>query len=230
MTNEKLAMKVFSPETQEDYPDLFEHEVTMMTACRNCDKIVRFKESFIADGEHCLVMQYMPAGDLFQQLESRNCEPFGENEARHLLHQICLAVKQLHDCKILHRDLKLENVVLIERESGCQAKLADLGLAEFVSSEKATSKIKVSGTPGYIAPEVTKRESYGTASDIWSLGCILFTMLTARMYFAPQDPFKVDEFGLGHLSPACKELLTALLSVKPEGRPKIEEVLQHPFF
>lgn len=65
----------------------------MMTACKNCDKIVRFKESFIADGEHCLVMQYMPAGDLFQQLESRNCEPFGENEARHLLHQICLAVK-----------------------------------------------------------------------------------------------------------------------------------------
>ena len=90
---------------------------------------------------------------------------------------------------------------------------------------------KLVGTPGYIAPEVIERQPYGTASDIWSLGCLLFLMLTATMYPDPHTSYSSENFiSLEAASPACTELLTALLNVDPTARPSIDNVLKHTFF
>ena len=82
------------------------------------------------DDQHCLVMEYMPAGDLHQQMELRNFTPLEEPMIRHLLLQICNALLYLHRHQIIHRDIKLENVLLSEDGSSCIAKLADFGLSE----------------------------------------------------------------------------------------------------
>ena len=70
-THRHYALKVISAETHAKYPSLFDQEVKMLTACKNCENIVHVKESFVADDEHCIVMEYLPEGDLDQQLAAR---------------------------------------------------------------------------------------------------------------------------------------------------------------
>ena len=131
----------------------------------------------------------MPGGDLSQQLEARDSHPFSEIEVKHLLYQVCQALKYLHDRNIVHRDIKLENVVLKNAKRGCVAKLSDFGLAAYASDEALMGNGEIVGTPGYIAPEVMERQPCGKSSDIWSLGCLIFSMLTARMYPDPLCSF-----------------------------------------
>ena len=105
--------------------------------------------------------------------------------ARSILLQISQALKYLHVHQIIHRDIKLENIMLTSRKTNCGAKLADFGLAETVKNDCVTNGSKA-GTVGYVAPEISEGESYGTSSDIWSLGCLLYAMLTASLPFPAQ--------------------------------------------
>ena len=98
----------------------------------------------------------------------------------HILVQICQAIKHLHTRQIIHRDIKLENVMLSEEGSGCTAKLADFGLAEQLVDGQSIRQTKA-GTPSYLAPEIVQGQSYGTASDMWSLGCLIYVLLTAKL-------------------------------------------------
>ena len=131
-------------------------------------------------GDWCIVMELMPDGDLQTQLAKRNFKPFSERATRHVIKQVLPALAFLHKNQIIHRDIKLENIVMKVTNDGCVAKLADFGFSEPVSSDQRTAQII--GSRGYFAPEVVRCESYGTASDIWSLGCLIYTMLTAQLY------------------------------------------------
>ena len=93
--------------------------------------------------------------------------------------QIGQALKYLHAHKIIHRDIKLENIMLSSQQANCDAKLADFGLAEKLNKRSN----RCAGTFGYVAPEILAEKPYGTASDIWSLGCLLYAMLTVTLPF-----------------------------------------------
>ena len=127
--------------------------------------------------------------------------------------------------------------MLTSHETDCCAKLADFGLAETVDVNGLVSGNKAAGTLGYLAPEILEKKPYGTSSDIWSLGCLLYAMLTVALPFPIEKKSRASDVDYNHLdldylniSVNCKDLLSQLLTKDPERRLTIEQVLAHPFF
>ena len=202
-----------------------------------------------------LVMELCAHGEIYSLLkrrrESGNVVSIGtsgsespsaalsENEARIILRDVVAGLKFLHSHGIIHRDLKLSNILL--SESG-QAKIADFGLA--VRTEPASSdgtgdskERTICGTPNYLAPEILNKKNYGRGADIWSLGCLLFSFLTGKPPFdspdLPQTFDKVKRLDYqipDHLSPAARDLITRLLAGDPLNRPTFDQIIWHPFF
>jgi NIMA (never in mitosis gene a)-related kinase len=97
--------------------------------------------------------------------------------------QICLALKHVHDRKILHRDLKTQNIFLTKKDL---IKLGDFGIARVLHNTNELAKTAI-GTPYYLSPEICENKPYNNKSDIWSLGCILYEMATLRHAFEAGD-------------------------------------------
>ena len=143
--------------------------------------IVRFREVYkTKKGKLCIVMDYADGGDLQSMVKERfnkkdargKVNYMSEDELLNQFTQICLAMKHCHDKKILHRDLKSQNIFLTKKGI---VKLGDFGIARVLSNTRSKAKTVV-GTPYYLSPEIIKSESYSFKSDIWSLGVLLYEM------------------------------------------------------
>lgn len=163
---------------QEKRETLFEAKILEVL---NHPNIVRFREVYkTKKGKLCIVMDYADGGDLQGMVKKRLKEKtssgkvnfMSENEVLDIFTQICLALKHTHDKKILHRDLKSQNIFLTKRGI---VKLGDFGIARVLSHTRSAAKTVV-GTPYYLSPEIIKSESYNFKSDIWSLGVLLYEM------------------------------------------------------
>lgn len=148
----------------------------------NHPNIIRFKEVYkTKKGQLCIVMDYADGGDL--QGKIKGCKESGttldESVILNWFTQICLAMKHCHDRKILHRDLKAQNIFLTKNGI---IKLGDFGIAKVLSStvEKA---VTIVGTPYYLSPEIIQNSPYNFKSDIWSLGVLLYEMCALKPPF-----------------------------------------------
>ncbi|XP_065265522.1 serine/threonine-protein kinase PLK3 [Emys orbicularis] len=156
-----------------------------------------------------------------------------EPEVRYYLKQIISALKYLHLKGILHRDLKLGNFFV---NDNMELKVGDFGLAarrESMDQKKKT----ICGTPNYLAPEVLHRQGHGPESDVWSLGCVVYTLLCGNPPFETSDLketyrcIKQVEYTLpAFLSTPAKQLITGILKRNPSDRLTLEEILDHEFF
>ena len=185
-----------------------------------------------------LVMELCAHGEIYSLLrrrrESEREGALSENEARIILRDVVAGLKFLHSHGIIHRDLKLSNILLSE---GGQAKIADFGLAVRTESADDARERTICGTPNYLAPEILNKKNYGRGADIWSLGCLLFSFLTGKPPFdspdLPQTFDKVKRLDYqipDHLSPAARDLITRLLAGDPLNRPTFDQIIWHPFF
>uniref|UniRef100_A0A8C9KTQ9 Serine/threonine-protein kinase PLK3 n=1 Tax=Serinus canaria TaxID=9135 RepID=A0A8C9KTQ9_SERCA len=156
-----------------------------------------------------------------------------EPEVRYYLKQIISGLKYLHLKGILHRDLKLGNFFINEN---MELKVGDFGLAacQDVSDQK---KKTICGTPNYLAPEVLLRQGHGPESDVWSLGCVMYTLLCGNPPFETSDLketyrcIKQVEYTLPvFLSLPAKHLITGILRRNPQDRFTLDEILDHEFF
>ncbi|KAM4789421.1 serine/threonine-protein kinase Nek3 isoform 3-T4 [Cyanocitta cristata] len=138
--------------------------------------VVAFKESFEADGHLYIVMEYCDNGDLMQKIKQQGGNFFPEDTILHWFVQMCLAVKHIHDKRVLHRDIKSKNVFLTQ--SG-KVKLGDFGSARLLAHPMSYACTYV-GTPYYVPPEIWESLPYNNKSDIWSLGCILYELCTLK--------------------------------------------------
>jgi len=155
-----------------------------------------------------------------------------EPEARYFMHQLCLGVKHLHENKLIHRDLKLGNLFL---NDDMELKIGDFGLAtklDFSGERKKT----LCGTPNYIAPEVLSKKGHSYEVDIWSMGCILYTLLVGRPPFETQSlkdtysKIKRNEYHIpSRIGPLARALITRMLQGDPCSRPNVEQVLSDEF-
>lgn len=139
----------------------------------------------------------------------REFKPLKETMIRPIFRQICDALSYLHRHQIVHRDIKLENIMLSEEGTGFLAKLADFGLAEKIYAGESRSRSR-SGTAAYMAPEILMGKPYGVASDIWSLGCLLYILLTATLLNrAPVEDNSTTPINLEQITASsdCKDLL-----------------------
>ncbi|CAK8671148.1 serine/threonine-protein kinase PLK1-like [Clavelina lepadiformis] len=156
-----------------------------------------------------------------------------EPEARYYMRQIITGVQFLHDAKIIHRDLKLGNLFLTEE---MEIKIGDLGLATRVDFEGERKKT-LCGTPNYIAPEVLGKKGHSYEVDIWSLGCIMYTLLIGKPPFETTSlketysRIKKNEYRIpSHISSVSKNLITRMLRSDPQSRPSVSSLLSDEFF
>jgi BR serine/threonine kinase len=145
--------------------------------------------------------------------------------------QIVLAVEYLHNLGIVHRDLKPENILL---DGSNQVKLADFGFARYVGAGLSNTSC---GSPHYAAPEVVRGMAYdGRASDVWSLGVILFAMLAGYLPFDDEslrnlvNKIKRGTFQMPSFAPDVQDLIRKMLTVEPKQRIHIDQIKLHPAF
>ena len=127
-----------------------------------------------------IVIEYMAGKDMFDYIQKRNFM-LSEERVKQLSVQIINAVRYLHDFGIVHRDLKLENVMMSDSSNVAHPKIVDFGLAKIIGpNEKADEPF---GTLGYVAPEVLKKRPYSYSCDVWSIGCIMYALLSGSLPF-----------------------------------------------
>ncbi|XP_073492634.1 serine/threonine-protein kinase PLK1 [Aquarana catesbeiana] len=156
-----------------------------------------------------------------------------EPEARYYLRQTILGCQYLHSNKVIHRDLKLGNLFL---NDDMDVKIGDFGLATQVEFDGERKKT-LCGTPNYIAPEVLGKKGHSFEVDIWSLGCIMYTLLVGKPPFETSClketyiRIKKNEYAIPkHINPVAAALIQKMLRSDPATRPTIDELLTDEFF
>ena len=155
-----------------------------------------------------------------------------EPELRYFVKQIALACKFLHEQKIVHRDLKLGNLFL---NDAMDLKVGDFGLATKIG-QKGERKLTLCGTPNYIAPEILTKRGHGFEVDVWSLGCIVYTLLVGKPPFETNDlkdtyrKIKNNEYTVPSSVPYdAKVFIDKMLQADPLKRPSMHQILEDPY-
>ena len=196
--------------------------------------VISYKEAFIEEETEtlCIVMEYADKGDLYQKivhLKKVGCL-IDEIDAWKIFIQMTRGLKSLHDLKILHRDLKSANIFLF---SDGTAKIGDLNVSKVARRGLGYTQ---TGTPYYASPEVWDEKPYDNKSDIWSLGCVSYEMLTLHPPFRAKDMeqlYKAVTKGIykkvgSKYSSDMNEIIDYLLKVNPQERPNCDQILKHP--
>lgn len=208
------------------------NEIHVLRAMRH-PYIVTYVESFLEKRCLCIVMEYAEGGDLYTRLGQMRENRLPEAVVLDWFVQICLAMKYIHDRKILHRDLKSQNIFLTAKD---EIKVGDFGIARVLQNTYDYANTVI-GTPYYLSPEMCQELPYNQKSDIWSLGCILYEMLTCRHAFSASNMkglvLKIlrgtYEPILEVYSPEIRGLVAELLQREPIKRPSVKRILEKEF-
>uniref|UniRef100_A0A672LSY2 calcium/calmodulin-dependent protein kinase n=1 Tax=Sinocyclocheilus grahami TaxID=75366 RepID=A0A672LSY2_SINGR len=190
---------------------------------------------------HCfypsLSFRSVTGGELFEDIVAR--EYYSEADASQCINQILESVNHIHQHDIVHRDLKPENLLLASKMKGAAVKLADFGLAIEVQGDQQ-AWFGFAGTPGYLSPEVLRKDPYGKPVDIWACGVILYILLVGYPPFWDEDQHKLyQQIKAGAydfpspewdtVTPEAKNLINQMLTINPAKRITAEQALKHPW-
>ena len=204
------------------------NEVRVLS-CLSHPNIVQYKEAFFEDGMLYIVMEMCEKGDLTAFIKGRNGHHLPEDDVMRIFVQVCLGLAHTHSEGVLHRDMKPSNILLTK---GHIVKLADFGIARVMNSKAQLAKTVV-GTPYYLSPEICEDRPYGTASDMWSLGCVLYELCALRRPFEGSSfPSLVVRILSGKYPPIpamyssdLRGVIDALLQKNPRDRASLSEIL-----
>ncbi|XP_035023163.1 calcium/calmodulin-dependent protein kinase type II delta 2 chain isoform X1 [Hippoglossus stenolepis] len=199
--------------------------------------IVRLHDSISEEGFHYLVFDLVTGGELFEDIVAR--EYYSEADASQCIQQILESVHHCHVNGIVHRDLKPENLLLASKLKGAAVKLADFGLAIEVQGDQQ-AWFGFAGTPGYLSPEVLRKDPYGKAVDMWACGVILYILLVGYPPFWDEDQHRLyQQIKAGAydfpspewdtVTPEAKDLINKMLTINPSKRITSAEALKHPW-
>ncbi|KAI8892792.1 kinase-like domain-containing protein [Globomyces pollinis-pini] len=221
-TGEQFAIKIVDRAKCKGKEDMIETEVKILQRIEH-PNIVKLYE-------------IVTGGELFDQIVGRGSYP--EKEAAEIVRKILLAINYLHEKGIVHRDLKPENLLLSEKSNTAEIKISDFGLSKIFNEVEVMKT--ACGTPGYVAPEVLKRQGYGQEVDLWSLGVITYILLCGYPPFFDQKNaelfkkimagrYQFDHPWWDHISDKAKDFVRKLLVVDIKKRYTAVEALNHPF-
>lgn len=212
------------------------NEVRILASIKH-PNIIAFKEAFYLNESHelCIVMEYAQGGDLSSKIKEcrKNKIMFPENVVIKYFYQLTSALRELHEKKIIHRDLKTANIFM---SSDLQAlKVGDMNVSKIIKNHFAYTQ---TGTPYYASPEVWRDNPYNTKTDIWSLGCVMFEICNLSPPFNGVD---MDELyqkiqDCKHLpfnsqySQKLQQAILKLLNPNPHTRPSCEKILNFDIF
>ena len=209
------------------------NEVRLLASIKS-NFVISYKEAFFDEKDSTLgiVMEFADRGDLYQKIveHKKSAMFFEETDIWRIFIQLVKGLKALHDLKILHRDLKSANVFLL---SDGTAKLGDLNVSKVARRGLGYTQ---TGTPYYASPEVWKDQPYDNKSDIWSLGCVLYEMITLRPPFRAQNMEglynKVIKGQFNRIpdrfSNELFEIVKLLIQINTDSRPSCDEILKNP--
>ncbi|XP_013909646.1 PREDICTED: serine/threonine-protein kinase Nek1 isoform X2 [Thamnophis sirtalis] len=195
--------------------------------------IVLYRESFEEAGCLYIVMDYCEGGDLFKKINAQKGVFFSEDQIMDWFVQICLALKHVHDRKILHRDIKSQNIFLTKDGT---IQLGDFGIARVLNSTVELAQTCI-GTPYYLSPEICENKPYNNKSDMWALGCVLYEMCTLKHAFeAGNMKNLVLKIISGSFPPVStryshelRSLISQLFKRNPRDRPSVNSILEKMF-
>ncbi|XP_024101630.2 serine/threonine-protein kinase Nek1 isoform X8 [Pongo abelii] len=195
--------------------------------------IVQYRESFEENGSLYIVMDYCEGGDLFKRINAQKGVLFQEDQILDWFVQICLALKHVHDRKILHRDIKSQNIFLTKDGT---VQLGDFGIARVLNSTVELARTCI-GTPYYLSPEICENKPYNNKSDIWALGCVLYELCTLKHAFEAGSMknlvLKIISGSFPpvslHYSYDLRSLVSQLFKRNPRDRPSVNSILEKGF-
>ena len=231
LKHEFYAIKVFPESNLKGESDIprFQREIDAMAYFKS-DNIVSLHDFFWDNENFYLVMDYCPEGDLHQYI-SKNGK-MDEPLAAVIFEKILCAVAYCHSYSIAHRDLKPENILISDFP---KIKVSDFSLCGLISDTKLMETF--CGSPYYVAPECLSKVKYdGRLSDVWSLGVVLFAMVTGERLWDTknsvtminqilQAKYELPEY----LSPQCKNIINSMLKVNPNDRASLQNLLDDPW-
>jgi len=239
----RYAVKVVENASLSDEENLeaLETEIKILRQL-NHPYIVTLKEVVTTSADTYIVMELLSGGELFNRIVDKGCFP--EPEAAALFAQILLSMEYLHSLSIVHRDVKPENILYVKDGSN-DIKLIDFGYAGMWAADKPLTGL--CGTPDYVAPEVLtwyddddNGTPYGKGSDLWSLGVLLYVILSGCSPFSADEQheeqllkqvaeakYEFYDNEWKNISSNAKDLIKRLLVVDPAQRMTMDEMLKH---
>ncbi|NXK48973.1 NEK5 kinase, partial [Chauna torquata] len=222
-------------------------EVILLAKMKHTN-IVTFYASLQEKNKLYIVMEYCDGGDLMKRINMQHGVLFEEDQILSWFVQISLGLKHIHDRKILHRDVKAQNIFL--SNNGEVAKLGDFGIARQLNNTMEFAYTCV-GTPYYLSPEICENRPYNNKTDIWSLGCVLYELCALKhpvILIVLYILFSLNKFEgnslhqlvlkicRGHFHPVSpnysydlRMLISQLFKISPGDRPSINSILRKPF-
>jgi serine/threonine protein kinase len=173
-----------------------------------------------------LLLPYLEGGELFERIKAKGL--YKESDAIKVMRNFFSALKYLAENNVVHRDLKPENLILATKGDDHDLRIADFGLASFLTEEEKVLYLRC-GSPGYVAPELLDDRGYDTQADVFSAGVIMYVMLTGRPLFRGENINEILEKNKNceldfpskyweNISPEAKDLLIQLLKKDPKER------------
>ena len=238
-TGQQVAIKILNKEnikTLED-KELVRIEIGILKLCHH-PNIVRLLDHLENKEYIYIITEYIGGGTLGQYFKLKKFN-FSERQATNIMSQIASGVKYLQQYGIVHRDLKPNNIMITEQNDFGVIKIMDFGLSKIVSPNERL--VDGYGTLSYVAPEILLRTPYNKEVDIWSMGVILFYMLSGRLPFRGKkeqdvaekivyDELEFDEDDWETRSVSVQDLIRACMNKDKDKRIKIDDFINHPWF
>lgn len=236
-TGDKFAVKIIKKHGYD--PKEMEYIMREMDIMKSVShpNVVNTMDMFDSPTHIHIVLEFMGGGELFDVIAEAGS--FSEQQAAQVTRDVIKGIQYLHMHDIVHRDIKPENVLCKTKAWPLQVKLADFGLANFsVDGEINEQQQNMIGTPGYVAPEVVKREKYGPAVDMWAVGVLLYIMLSGKMPFYGRDDmaclrmiatgkYQMPDKEWSKISEDAISLVKGLLQLNPDKRLTANAAMQH---
>jgi len=233
-TGEEVAIK-FVKKSLVEREETLANEIDILGAIDH-PHVVGLRAIFDTEEILFIVMDLMKGGELYEEIVKR--KSFSEKDASRIMQQLFSALAYLHEHGIVHRDLKLENLLLVkESDPELTLKLADFGLSKLYSGKALQTAC---GTPFYVAPDILLGDGYTEGVDMWASGILLYVLLSGRLPFAADtdaELFKLIMAGdlvwkspqFDTVSAEAKDLISKLVVVDPESRYTAKQALAHPW-
>lgn len=231
-TEQKVAIKVISKDIikEEAEKERLQREIDVMIQLQHIN-IVTLHDFFEEEQNYFLVMDLCSGGDLWEYMMAS--QRMKEVQAATIFHQLITAIDFCHTQGIVHRDLKPQNILITTFP---YVKLCDFGLCQYFSDPNMKMKTSC-GSPFYAAPECLQGKPYnGPSSDMWSLGVILYEIVTKQHPWPYDNPtlmlkrINAAKYNIPNdVSPPCMDLIQSLIKVRPTDRLTPKQVLSHPW-
>lgn len=238
-TGVEVAIKIVDRQKYAPTDKSYEREFQVLSTLYH-ENIINLRCTYVTEKNVFMVTEVVHGGELLERITEEGS--YSEADARRIIVQILRAVEYLHSKKVVHRDIKLENILMSDRSPKATVKLIDFGLSRL--PQDGSEMRTICGSPLYVAPEILDMNlsdtAYTPAVDMWSVGVILFILLSGYSPFDHDDEeqlFKnikegvycMDDRIWRYISEGAKDCVRQLLTVDVMNRMTATQALQHPW-